>query len=78
MIQKIFDCIDARAEEYKEFLKEIVCIESHSCISLTGNLNRLIEIYSFRSEAVRCLSFHDFCSFTLAKSTAESEDTTAD
>ena len=30
MIQKIFDCIDARAEEYKEFLKEIVCIESGS------------------------------------------------
>lgn len=30
MIQKIFDCIDARADEYKEFLREIVCIESHS------------------------------------------------
>ena len=30
MIEKIFDCIDARADEYKEFLKEIVCIESGS------------------------------------------------
>jgi hypothetical protein len=30
MTEKIFRCIEARADEYREFLKEIVCMESGS------------------------------------------------
>ena len=30
MIQKIFDSIDAREQEYKDFLRDIVCMESYT------------------------------------------------